>query len=287
MKKYQDKKWLTEQFQKGFSKEQIARNAGNISSDTIEYWRKKFNIPYNKYNSNPNRKYFFNVNYFDTIDTEEKAYWLGFIMADGSIVSTGKKCKKYEKNNPYNRFDLILKQSDIEHVYKLNNALESTYPIIESVIYDKRGFYSEKCELRINSMVFCESLMKNGIFPQKTGKEIIPNTIPEHLLKHFIRGYFDGDGCITKMKNHTYYRFHVCCASESFLKQIANILKNQCDLKVNIKKRNNTNLYYFESNKKNDCYTFFYYLYNDATVYLDRKYLLAKEYLKSAPLKAD
>lgn len=205
-------------------------------------------------------------------------------MADGAIVSTGKKCKKYTKNNPYNRFDLMLKQSDINHIYKLSNALKSTYPITESIVYDKRGFSSKKCELRINSVLFCKSLMENGILPQKTGNEIIPDTVPEYLLKHFIRGYFDGDGCITKMKNHTYYRFHLCCASESFLRQIANVLNDQCNLEVGIKKRKNSNMYYFESNKKDICHTFLYYIYNNATIYLDRKYLLAKEYLKSAPL---
>ena len=77
-------------------------------------------------------------------------------MADGAIVSTGKKYKKYTKNNPYNRFDLMLKQSDINHIYKLSNALKSTYPITESIVYDKRGFSSKKCELRINSVLFCK-----------------------------------------------------------------------------------------------------------------------------------
>ena len=64
------------------------------SKDTIDDYRFVWNKFYNMCE-------LFNVNYFDVIDTEEKAYWLGFIMADGAIVSTGKKYKKYTISYKY------------------------------------------------------------------------------------------------------------------------------------------------------------------------------------------
>ena len=36
------------------------------------------------------RKHFFNENYFENIDTEEKYYWLGVVSADGCIVKSSK-----------------------------------------------------------------------------------------------------------------------------------------------------------------------------------------------------
>ena len=81
MQLYKNKEWLAKNLKEIKNKNEIARLA-NTSSDTIEYWRKKFNLPNYKY---VHRIHKVDESFFKMIDTEEKVYWLGFIMADGYI----------------------------------------------------------------------------------------------------------------------------------------------------------------------------------------------------------
>lgn len=86
MKLYKNKEWLQQKFKDLKYAQTIGKEIG-VSGDTIEYWRKKFDIP--KQNDNQaRRKYKYNQDYFNEINTEEKAYWLGFIMADVCINIT-------------------------------------------------------------------------------------------------------------------------------------------------------------------------------------------------------
>ena len=66
-----------------------------------------------------NKKFKVNDDYFEIIDTEEKAYWLGFLYADGCVA---------RKGNYYNiKIDQAL--YDYEHVLKFKEAINSTYPV--------------------------------------------------------------------------------------------------------------------------------------------------------------
>nr|DAG90196.1 MAG TPA: endonuclease [Crassvirales sp.] len=56
----------------------------------------------------------FNRDFFSVIDTEEKAYWLGFLYADGFISASG------------NTVGLSISLKDIDHLKKYNNALNYT-----------------------------------------------------------------------------------------------------------------------------------------------------------------
>lgn len=267
MDNYKDRKWLTEAFSLYGNKQQIGRICG-VSGDTIEYWRKKFNIPKSNKGKQAARKHIINQKYFEIIDSEHKAYWLGFLMADGCVSKTS-------KNGPYNRFEINIKEEDIELLEQLNNDMNSTYEIKTFISKNKkRNFESSMCSLRINSKKMTDDLILHGIVPNKTGKEKLPSSVPEEYVKDFIRGFFDGDGSITS--NGT---FRICSSSKELLESFNVYFYNTLGIKLTIYDSNNYNIpfYTFDSNNKNNNLLILSHIYTNATVYLDRKY---KRYMK-------
>lgn len=264
MKLYKSKEWLEQQFKEIGNNVQIGQLCG-VSGDTIEYWRKKFNIPKSEQGKQVRRKRRLNQDFFNTIDTEEKAYWLGFAMADGCITRT-------EANGPYNRFCFCLKGDDISHLEKLNKSLDADYPIkTKTNINKKLDFETTICEIRISSRILCDNLIRNGVVPNKTGKEILPDTVPQELIKHFIRGFFDGDGCLAKTK-----KIDFSCSSKFIIDSIHDYFKKELDIDFHIYKSDDYSIpfYRMESNHYKNNKIVLDHLYKDATIYLDRKYNL-------------
>lgn len=133
----------------------------------------------NTYNmGNLKRKYQVNQEYFKNLDSSEKAYVLGFLHADGNV------CENYVK------FGQVIINKDI--VEKVNIALNSNYPIRELQPKNGNLFY----EVSFHSVTMCKDLEKLGIVPNKSLILEFPTFISDLLMPHFIRGYFDGDGCI-------------------------------------------------------------------------------------------
>lgn len=126
-------------------------------------------------------------NFFDCIDSEEKAYILGFYFADGSI------------NTPQIKFSQTEKNKEILDSIKYNicpNAIIHKGP----KKYNKYTGYTSKpiYNISINSKHICEKLTEYGMGRNKTyDGEAKLSIIPDDLMVHFIRGYFDGDGCTT------------------------------------------------------------------------------------------
>lgn len=132
-----------------------------------------------------NQKHSANYSVFETIDTEDKAYWLGFLFADGSITyDTGSK-KRYV-------VEVSLKYSDLNHLEKLRQFIGTSKTITEKKIKlgDKEYL---ACRLQVYSKKMCEDLIKLGCTPRKSLTLFFPEIKPE-LRGHFLRGYFDGDG---------------------------------------------------------------------------------------------
>lgn len=252
---YKDKKWLEEQIRTIGNLSEIARQI-NVSDDTINKWRIKFNIPKSEKSKNATRYYHINKKFFEKIDTEEKAYWLGFLMADGYVSKKG-------------RIEINLKMLDKNHLEKLNNSLDSTYKIIDKHIINKKlDFESNICQLRINCAEMANDLNRLGIVTQKTGKEVIPE-IPKELYRHFIRGFFDGDGCIDKNK-----KISIGSCSKYILIQINEFLNTSIGQQYTIYERKEYTkpFYLFDSNDKKKNKLFLDLLYKDSTIYLDRKF---------------
>lgn len=180
-----------------------------------------------------NRK--INDDYFDNIDSPLKAYFLGFIFADGWICAN-EKVRNYE-------FGMELQSGDKYVLEVLNNELGGQNIIYHSEpkevkIIDSIAHKNHTDILRIYSKPLVMGLMKNGIETNKSKKDVYP-VVSEEFFFDFLRGYIDGDGCYYVNKKVNTY-MHITCASISPLIYIQNILS-----KFNIK----TTLYTENENK--------------------------------------
>lgn len=116
-----------------------------------------------------------NHDFFNEIDTEEKAYWLGFLLADGSTHAIN--------NHRVVRLQLCIK--DAEHIEKFRLAVGS---------HCKIG-YRNKQEYPSAVLAFSSNLIGEVLARAKT-EQTLPWNVPDDLLRHWLRGYIDGDGHI-------------------------------------------------------------------------------------------
>jgi hypothetical protein len=213
-----------------------------------------------------NKKYWINENFFETIDSDEKSYWLGFLYADGCIRKKGKS----------SQLKLKLKLSDIEHLEKFKKSIQSDSEIKKLSSFfkkDKKEYSSECCEINIYNTKVVEDLIKLGCLQNKTQKIRLPN-LDFHLMSSFIRGYFDGDGCIYKVKNYENCFRVTICSNKNFIKDLK-VFLNYGD----IVEYNNYSI--LAINKIENIKEFRDYIYNNSNISLTRKYekfLLIKEY---------
>jgi intein-encoded DNA endonuclease-like protein len=157
----------------------------NISDQTISKYAKKRNIKI-KPRGQFNRIYSLNEYYLDVIDTEEKAYFLGLIYSDGF------------NNEELNYIEISLQESDKHILEALNKAFGSNKPLM-FLDKKKQNPNWENCyRLTLNSRHLSEMLSSSGCVQAKSLILEFPKNdrIPKHLIRHFIRGYFDGDGTV-------------------------------------------------------------------------------------------
>lgn len=134
-----------------------------------------------------NIKYHFNRNAFRSIQTEEDAYILGFITADGYLC---------EARNAL-RFKLHARDVDILH--KINHYLQSNNPI---TYHTHAITHNPQCCLEFNDKTIIQNLKQFGLHQAKSLQESFCQTIPQPLMRHYIRGLIDGDGFISKKTCH-------------------------------------------------------------------------------------
>lgn len=133
-------------------------------------------------------KYKLDHNYFDSINNEHKAYILGFLFADGNVSQN-----KYYINIDVSNNDIEVLNYICQQIYK------EQPPYIIRII--KNCTY---CKLQISSKHMANKLSEYGCIPNKTSTLKLPSedVVSKELQRHFIRGYFDGDGCITFRENN-------------------------------------------------------------------------------------
>lgn len=204
-----------------------------------------------------------NEDYFECIDNEHKAYWVGFLLADGCII----RCK--------NKSDTLKFELNIKDKYIIEEFAKDieTDREVKDYKYDKK----HNAQIQIKSNKISQDLSKYGIVPNKTFKIDCIKNIPNYLLNHFIRGYFDGDGCayLYKPKNQNKHRLRITfCGTENFLKDLNIKLLNQINtsninlIDMNKYGSNVFNLRYINYDDINKLYE---YMYKDATIFLQRK----------------
>lgn len=237
-------------FNEGLTYNDISKSL-NIPQYTVRYILKKGGLS-RRVSNNKSRKYTLNENFFKDINTETKAYLLGFLMADGSIDE--------ERNT------LRLMCGDLEVVTLLQNSLETNKPIRFVKNNDKNSNYKNMYDISICSKVICSDLINNGIIKRKSYFSSFPN-ISQNLINHFIRGYFDGDGHISTHLTFT--------GNLNFLTQLKKIIYDltKIDAKVYTRfpERNNS-IITLSYNKKSEIKILKEFLYNNSTVHLKRKH---------------
>lgn len=209
--------------------------------------------------------------FFNVIDTEEKAYWLGFIFADGYISYSEKNMKKGQLATTYCT-GIKLQWSDRDHLKKFNKSINGNYKVFKEISHPD-GFRKKTTEAA-KILVYSQQMYNdlNKYFDRdKTYMAKFPD-IPDNLMRHFIRGYFDGDGCLSLIDGKIYVKF--LGASKEFHEGLKNVLeKNNFIFNSNSKINSyGTEMYYILINRNSEKIKFLDWIYQDCNIYLDRKY---------------
>ena len=209
-------------------------------------------------------KYIYNHNFFNEIDSEEKAYWFGFICADGYISISGDYGKE---------LGIELQVGDKGHLKKFNKSIEGNVDVKEFIsICNLNNKEYKKCSIRLYSKKMVEALMKLGITNKKSYDLRLPK-FKDDLMRHFIRGYFDGDGCIceSKRKKHiSTIRCDFTCGCKEYMEELRKFLYAKGINSYIIKEKDNP--YRLMIGGLNNCDKFLNYIYKDSNISLDRKY---------------
>lgn len=271
---YKNREWLNNMYNQ-YGSSFIAKQC-NVDDSTIIYWLKKFNIKVRTRNESLSltnaRKYKVNEEFFKEINSNKKAYWLGFLMADGTM-------REY-RNNKY-QLSFELKEEDKYIIENFNNDIESNYLVS---ISNNSNYNTKRARLIITNHNFTKHLIAKGIIPQKTGQEIIPSDIPKDFVKDFIRGFFDGDGSIQfTHKNRVRSKFHLVSCSETILNQIKKTLELEANVKFTEKslhvKSGSSHIYELETSTLTEIAKIYDYLYYNDCICLKRKENIFKTFL--------
>lgn len=202
------------------------------------------------------RKYTLNENYFSKIDSNEKAYIIGFLYADGSIS--------------YRRLSIGISINDIDVLVFIMNQLNYNGVIHHHML---RG--REYVTLSIYSKKMVNDLIKIGIVPNKT---YMSKTIPyvkDKFISHFLRGFFDGDGSIYSSNYRKNPEYGICFSSNKLvLEDIKKILttKNITTGKIRRRYIDNDISCMLEIKGNVNIEKMYILLYKDTNFFLKRKY---------------
>lgn len=219
--------------------------------------------------SENNRRYGLNEHYFDSIDSPSKAYLLGMLYADG--------CNHIDHYS----ITLSLQECDREVVEFMKSEIEYAGPLQIIELNKKNPKYQNQCRLCINDQYMSLRLESLGVVQAKSLIIEFPNFIPDELIPHFIRGYFDGDGSISydekRQKCHT-----KIVGTKEFCNRISEILMN-IDCKHNIvhpKQCKDSNTFVVQTCGNKSSLKLLSWLYDNDEFHMERKYqkyLYAKE----------
>jgi len=194
---------------------------------------------------------------FDCIDSEEKAYWLGFLYADGNVHSSS------------NIVSISLKGDDIEHLQKFRQFLKAVASVKMGKVQLNNKEY-KICNFSVCNKHFKQQLANLGCVPKKSLILQFPSLDVfqrKELVYDFIRGYIDGDGCLTFSKNG---RLQLSLAgTKEFLNGVLSIFPNKFSM---YKPKNVKNNVWILSNCGANADDVTYTLYAKATTFLQRKY---------------
>ena len=243
--KYRDE--IIKKYNNGESTSAIAKYYGFSDDHMIAELLRKLNIEVRGvgYQSRTNQ------NLFNIIDNELIAYTLGLITSDGNI------------GNNY-MISITLTESDKYLLEEINNRVfNNSGSIIITGNKEKAT-----CRLSICGKRICESLVKYGVVPNKSHLLTNLYKFDEPIMKHYIRGLYDGDGVCSK--SGKYLRVGYCAHKKEFVEDYQRYLSNLLNIKSN-KLFNTGGCWDCSWGAKEDLIKIYDYLYKDATIFLSRK----------------
>lgn len=197
--------------------------------------------------------------YFDDIETERQAYFLGLIFTDGNVF--------VPRNGSCRRVSISLKNEDSYLLDEFKKSVRSNRVVSE----DSRGC----SQITISSDIMSDALQKYNITPRKTGNEKFPQSIVDNkMLNHFIRGVFDGDGSAgfyNRSKRSVHRKTIVFCnASRQFLEDLSYVLSSRIGISHTIPKYE-SKCYVLRYYRNDDVMSIINYMYKDSTIFMKRK----------------
>lgn len=212
------------------------------------------------------RKYSLDETYFDNIDSPNKAYILGFLYADGNV---GKD--RYT-------IQLSLQEEDRHILEKIKQELKSDIPLYFKECNSKNPNHKNIYSLIINNKHMHQSLIDVGVVPQKTFLIKFPKLLDENLISHFIRGYFDGDGCFgfykrTDRKN-SYHAIFTLIGTNDFCQSVKQLIEQKLKVHCYIgfcHQKYDSPIRCLSISGRINCQKILDWIYNDAEMFLTRK----------------
>lgn len=237
--------------------------------------RPKNTLKHHEYLS-ASRKNSIDEKFFETINSESKAYWLGFLYADGYV------CKKYDRDGHEKggSIELCLKTDDKYHIQKFLDDIKSSAPIRHREITLNGNKYSAE-RTCVTSIKLVHDLIKHGCVENKSLILKAPTTVPKELLHHFIRGYFDGDGCVAFYPDRYSYTFSIIGTQD-----ILNFIAYESKISsFDIRSFEHKNCFELKIYSKKEIGKFHNYIYKDKTIFLERKYQKSLSMMKWCNLR--
>ncbi len=207
-------------------------------------------------------------NYFEHIQTEEQAYYLGFFIADGCI-------KYIDGKKPIATF--TLQDTDRYIAERFSEAINNPYKLSCSTKIRDTGYVSVWYTMRITSQKIVSSLEEIGAGYGKSYREI--PILPVNLTRHLVRGLFDGDGSFYYRRSHpedpNSVSIRGCVELLGFptiIEDLQMILNDIGVSKYSLRKSDTaTQLYAIRMERKDDIKLFYNYMYSDSHICLERK----------------
>ncbi len=260
--------------------------AGNNTYDTADEYNcsqtfvvntlKRHNIP-RRTTQFYTTKYIPNEKFFDIIDSEEKAYVLGFFYADGNNYIKG--VHSYEVS-------VGLQEEDKLILEKMRDLL-SPQTKLKFTDYSDKG-WKNQFKLKINSKLLSEQLTKLGCVTAKSLTLTWPEwLIDPELQRHFIRGYFDGDGSLYAKKptktGQIDWGWQIT-STKWFCSDVRHIIGKytdvHCTLEIPDETAKNQITVGLSIGGNVQVKRVLDWMYKDATIYMDRKYNKYQEFLQ-------
>lgn len=252
--------YIRELYKQGVSAKQLGFKYG-IDKRRIQKWADAVGELRDK--STSHRFTEFDQHIFDTIDSPAKAYWLGFFYADAyNCLQT-------------NTFSVTLKDDDFSHLEKLAKFVGHSSSAIKRYTFVQKNKEFAACVLKLYSKHLCEKMTELGCPQAKSFIITYPRWLSSDLHSHFIRGMFDGDGCLTHRQANNEWKWSLvstqeCCESvqEIMLKATGKIINFNCISKT----ENNTYELETSGNEKISKIMNWLFQDTDESIRLDRKY---------------